>query len=416
MILQNYTRRAQIGAASVTTIQFAASALTRRPIVLAKDGRVAVLTAAPTALTISGTAGTRYIYADLAAPSGDHWYSDGSTGLLDRLLAMLALNRLKLVTTFRLLFSDDQSLAYAAQNSAVTLVESATAPASETTAGRIPLGQIEVAGGEITSLTSYEGEISVAVTALINGQCKLTKSGTDLKLLPWDGNSLVINGAARAVPAAGVTLAPTGLTPDTTYFLYASWSGAAIALEASTTAYAVHTDGTPIKSGDATRALVGQARIITGPAWVDTDAQRGVRSWANDPGVAGRANLTADRTTTSTSFVALHAEIQVDLLLWANEQLHAACAGEVSCSVETQGPLTGISVDSTTAPEPGVTNSEAAENARPRPAAVTILKTGLAEGWHSVRVLVAVTGASTGTWEGTTSPRQFALSVWTLRR
>jgi hypothetical protein len=53
------------------------------------------------------------------------------------------------------------------------------------------------------------------------GQCVLAKSGANLVLSPKNGNLLTVNGQACAVPDAGVSLAATGLTVGTLYYIYA---------------------------------------------------------------------------------------------------------------------------------------------------------------------------------------------------
>lgn len=155
----------------------------------------------------------------------------------------------------------------------------------------------------------------------VSGECRLVKSGADLALQRRNGKLLTINGAAETVPAAGVSLAPTSLTPGTTYFIYAFMSAGTMTLEASTTAHATHTDGVEIKSADATRTLVGMARIITGPAWVDTDAQRFVVSWFHRRTKIARNTLAGDRTSTSTTYVEIDSAARAEFLTWENTVL-----------------------------------------------------------------------------------------------
>lgn len=113
-ILRGYARRGGLKASASTQVSLAATDLTRRPAIFAYDGRITVLTTAPSALTLSGGAGTQYIYGDPATPNANGVYT------------------------------------------ALTLVSSATAPASETTAGRIYLGQVTWSGTAITAFTSAE--------------------------------------------------------------------------------------------------------------------------------------------------------------------------------------------------------------------------------------------------------------------
>src|SRR5690349_16921436 len=62
----------------------------------------------------------------------------------------------------------------------------------------------------------YDYTVSIAF-----GQCRLVKSGANLVLQRFQGLWLTINGVVQAIPAAGVSLAPTGLTASTNYNIYA---------------------------------------------------------------------------------------------------------------------------------------------------------------------------------------------------
>src|SRR5262245_23187987 len=72
------------------------------------------------------------------------------------------------------------------------------------------------------------------------GQCYLSLSAGNLLLSPYNGNQIFINSAFRTLPDAGVTLSPStavaggAVAATTLYYIYASWSGSAIVLDAST--------------------------------------------------------------------------------------------------------------------------------------------------------------------------------------
>ncbi|MBR7551793.1 hypothetical protein KC220_24955, partial [Mycobacterium tuberculosis] len=83
-----------------------------------------------------------------------------------------------------------------------------------------------------------------------HGQCRLSYvSGTQLKLSPYNGNNLIINGVPQQIPSAGVTLANTGLAASTKYYVYAYMNAGTMTLEAVTTAHATGTNGVEQKSG-----------------------------------------------------------------------------------------------------------------------------------------------------------------------
>ncbi|NNU70379.1 hypothetical protein G9X67_34555 [Rhizobium sp. WYCCWR 11152] len=240
------------------------------------------------------------------------------------------------------------------------------------------------------------------------GQCRLSLSGANLLLSRFSGQLLTINGVHYSIPSAGITLAPTALTPSTLYYIYAFMSGATMTLEASATAPAVDaTTGISIKTADATRTLVGMARPVTGPAWSDTVKQRFVRSWYNDPGVSLFSNFTANRATTSTSYVELNSEIRSEFLNWSGEVVQANAAGSVISGAANGQNRTSLAFDGTTT-EPGgsqatLTNSDTV------PFSAQAMKSGLSEGYHYV-TLIGLVSSGTGTWISDVDGRRTSIS------
>lgn len=55
--------------------------------------------------------------------------------------------------------------------------------------------------------SSADRKSTVSQVSGSHGQCRLIKDGTNLKLTPWNGNKLIVNGRVCVVPDAGVTLA-----------------------------------------------------------------------------------------------------------------------------------------------------------------------------------------------------------------
>lgn len=164
--------------------------------------------------------------------------------------------------------------------------------------------------------------------AKMHGQCRLAKSGSDLVLSPFNGNKLIIGGSVQTVPSAGVSLAATGMTPGSLYYIYAYMNDDIMSLEASTTGHSTDAaTGVEIKTGDATRTLVGMAQPITGPAWVDTDTQRYVASWFNRSPRRLRNAFTANRSTSSTTPVELNSEIRCSFLCWGDEAVRSVFGG-----------------------------------------------------------------------------------------
>lgn len=229
------------------------------------------------------------------------------------------------------------------------------------------------------------------------GQCRLTKSGSNLQLDRFNGSKLFINGTFESIPSAGVTLAPTSSTQDTTYYIYAYMSTGTMTLEYSTTAPTADTTyGHQIKTGDATRTLVGMARTITGPAWVDTDAQRYVLSHFNRRGIVGKSALTANRTSTSATYAEINSEIRVEFITWADEVVVASADGPILHSATGSTVDTSIGFDGTTAEET-MSRFQAYTNSAQGGFGLCLPKTGLAVGYHYATLLGRTSGA-TATW------------------
>lgn len=238
---------------------------------------------------------------------------------------------------------------------------------------------------------------------LINyGQCRLTKSGANLLLSPYNGNKLTINGAICIIPSAGVTLAATSLSVGTVYNIYAFMSGATLTLEASATAHATDAvTGIEIKSGDATRTLVGKARVITGPAWADSQTQRFVISWFN----RRKGNLyIASSSALSTSSGTPQALLSVEFLAWGDEGYQFSTNGSEQHTLLNGIVALSMGVDSTAAVFTPNTWQAFANNAQ-GPAVASWQLSPPSEGYHIVYALGWVAaGGGTASW---TAPSGF---------
>lgn len=252
----------------------------------------------------------------------------------------------------------------------------------------------------------------VLMGLLSHGQCRLAKSGANLVLSPFNGNKLIINSQFEDVPDAGVSLAPPATTL-TLYYIYAYMSSGTMTLEASATAYAAQAGtGVMVKSGDATRTLVGMARTVTN-AWIDTAAQRFVRSWFNDPGVEGSAFFSANRLTGSVTYVELNSEIRNEFLVWSGELVSiftngstfSGAAGDVS---------TTVGIDSAT-PEDVVSKSSNYTANASASVNTFMVKSGLPEGYHYA-TLVAKVAVASATWFGSASSPDRCTLKTRLRR
>ncbi len=233
---------------------------------------------------------------------------------------------------------------------------------------------------------------------------RLTLSGATLLLSPYKGNGLVINSRLEQIPDAGVTLAVGAAAASTLYYIYAYMSAGVMTLEFSTTTHATQAGtGVEIKSGDATRSLVGMARTTAGTAWADTDAQRFVLSWFNPRPLRGTAGFSALRSTSSAPMVEVHTEIRVEYLTWAGVAVQAKISGSVNNNTAGSGTYTAIGWDGVTANgssqltiAAGVSYYDGIGCADDR--------TDLSEGYHYV-TLMGAAGANTANWSGGGNPQ-----------
>lgn len=190
---------------------------------------------------------------------------------------------------------------------------------------------------------AFSGNASGVLPA--HGQCRLGKVGANLVLARHNGHSLVIDGVCRIIPAAGVSLAPAGMVAGALYYIYAYMNAGTMALEASTASYVMDSDtGIRIKSGDATRTLVGMARPIAGPAWQDTVAQRFVASWFNPQQSRAEIVFTSGVTTTLSSYAELSAAMRAELVCFS-QQAELTAKASVIASVNGATMYGSVGVD-----------------------------------------------------------------------
>lgn len=224
--------------------------------------------------------------------------------------------------------------------------------------GTLALAPNDIAGINQDILLSYNYNSGAPFIELLNpagnpgvvgGQCRLVLSGSNLVLSPYNGNNIIINGAQYQIPSVGVSLPPTGLSIGTFYYIYAYVSGSTIALIASTTTHATDAaTGIEIMSGNAAYSLVGAAYVVSGPAFVDTNAERYVLSWFNRKPKVSTTSFSTNRSTTSTSFVEINSEIRSNFITWADEIVLSAITGELSSNVAGGQINSALAFDGTT--------------------------------------------------------------------
>lgn len=267
-------------------------------------------------------------------------------------------------------------------------------------------GLAALTGGEIiaggTYTTVYDGTYHVLQTsawvAAPTNQVQLVRaSSTSVQLNRFAGAWFFINGSSYQVQSPGPTLAVGALANSTLYYVYAYMSGTTMTLEAVATAPIPDTVyGNMIKTGDASRALVGMVYLLGGN-FIDTPTQRFVRSWYNDPGISLLNNFTTGRSTASATFVEVNSEIRIELLVWTGETVQLNTTGYVIDNASANIG-TSLGIDGATA-ENAVNLSFTSAATVTVPIGITLYRAGLSQGYHYV-TLLGKTDTGTATWAG----------------
>jgi hypothetical protein len=175
-----------------------------------------------------------------------------------------------------------------------------------------------------------DGSALVGAPMHAKGQCRLICTSTSqVRLVPYDGNLLMVGGAYAAIPAAGVNLSNSGLVAGSVYYVYAFLASGVLTLEASTaTPVADATYGAAIKTSDASRTLVGMVYMDAGSpgTFADTGLKRFTASYFN------RRTRTVEgppfvASTTSTNDVELNPAARVNFITWGDEATSLRIAG-----------------------------------------------------------------------------------------
>jgi hypothetical protein len=227
---------------------------------------------------------------------------------------------------------------------------------------------------------------------------RLTLSGGNLVLVPWNGNQIIVNNQGAIIPGAGVSLPATGTSPNVSYYIYAVDSdgdGIIDALEPSGIAPVTDpTSGVRAKPGVPTRSLVGQARTIAGPAWTNTVTQRFVRSWLNREQCYTLNSISGGQIFTSTVFVEMGTSYRQEALIWADEIWNLQLNGYVQNSVNLAATKVGIMIDGVHQSVSGTAGNPASGQNLPFHCGIPA---SLSEGYHIASVSVSCASGSQGT-------------------
>lgn len=220
------------------------------------------------------------------------------------------------------------------------------------------LGAGAIAAGAYISLR-YDASIGAGSWVLLTPSSSFSAVGnirmqavsaTSIRIVPYNGNSMVIGGARRQVPSAGVSLTNGGMNINTLYYIYAFWNGTSISLEFSTIGHSTDTaTGVEIKTGDATRSLVGMVRTNASAQFVDGPTSRLVASWFNRRNVSGSITTTGTLTYSNTGSPAeISTAVRLLFLNWGDEAVAIRLEGQLSNNTATQSSSVQSYVDGST--------------------------------------------------------------------
>jgi len=241
------------------------------------------------------------------------------------------------------------------------------------------------------------------------GQCRLSLSGGNLLLSRFDGKLLTISGQPETVPSAGVSLSPSGLTPSTLYYIYAYMNSGTMTLEASATGHSTDsTTGVEIKTGDATRSLVGMVYVGTGPAFNDSALKRHVVSWHNRGDVLSQGVLLTAVSIGPTTYTQVNSTaLQQSLLLWTGQAVEVALTGAVAHDVA--GVISTAATLDTNLVDLGAVLSVSTTNSPLGIGSTRSFDVGY-EGLATFD-LVGKVSSGTGSWLGSSSPDPARISL-----
>lgn len=237
------------------------------------------------------------------------------------------------------------------------------------------------------------------------GQFQFTSS-TVCTLKPFRGNQVTFpSGVTVVIPSAGIAttvssaylngVAAQALTASTLYYAYLWNQGSAAVpnwvIDWSATGHATDTaSGVEIKSGDATRVLVGMAYPQAGPIFADGATARLVASWNNRRPRPLVNTWTTARGTSSASYVEVNTEIRCNFLSWG-DGISAAYAGS---AYGTNNAFGGPTVDGALTAFPATVQAVTSNPGNTMSCGGTIVTT---EGFHYL-TYVGASSSGTVTW------------------
>ncbi|MFM0738568.1 hypothetical protein PQQ51_15110 [Paraburkholderia xenovorans] len=201
-------------------------------------------------------------------------------------------------------------------------------------------------GGALQVAPAGQPDQAVQLQQIGHGQCSLSvASPTSIALTPLNGNNLIIGGVPQQIADAGVSASNSGLAASTFYYVYASFSEGAVALQLATTGY-VFAKGIAVKSGDSSQTLVGAIATDASSNFVDSVEKRFCLSYFN----RRTKNLLATVPTvtfTNETMEEVTTAARVEFISWADEAVQTSSTGEMSANQDSTSIVYQNAIDGT---------------------------------------------------------------------
>jgi hypothetical protein len=204
--------------------------------------------------------------------------------------------------------------------------------------------------GAGTGLAVSADDVSVTV-APYHGRL-VWVSATQLKFVPYGGTLIKVAGTLYTIPAAGITIANTGvyvsgvagqnLAANTVYYLSLFVNSGTLTAHFGTIGHSTDTTagnaGVEIVTGNNLYSVIGLVRTNASSQFQDTADFRGVLSWFNRRNLMLAGASTGGTGTTSASMVEIASAARVYFLNWADEAALVGVSGSIlSGAVGTGG-------------------------------------------------------------------------------
>jgi hypothetical protein len=196
---------------------------------------------------------------------------------------------------------------------------------AHTTTGTFDAAKWTKISGSVGSVAGKTGAVSLVMSDItdmrgIGGRLDVVNSST-IKFAPFNGDKVVINGAVKTIPTAGLSITTASTALNSFYYVYvadANSDGVLDTIEVSATAPSADNYGVQVKTGDTTRLFVGLVcTAIASNVFGWTNQFRATNSWYNPRLVMLETDLTADTNIGASPWTTLANHTQI---LWAHIQ------------------------------------------------------------------------------------------------